>query len=68
MKNPLSWLLMQYVKRSKRFEGILYVEYHDEAGIGYQCPVCQNVATEPWKICEKCFYPLPLIGGSKPKD
>ena len=66
MTNPLSWLLMQYVKRSHKFDRPLYEEYVDEAGIGYRCPVCHHVAVEPWKICENCFYPLPIIGGSKP--
>lgn len=67
MTNPLSWLLMQYVKRSRRFEGQLYEEFVDENGTGYMCPVCKNIASEPWKICEKCFYPLPFVGGSKPE-
>lgn len=65
MSNPLEWLLMQYVKRSKRFEGQLWEHYEDDVGVGYKCPACGNVATEPWKICENCFYPLPFIGRKK---
>lgn len=63
--NPIRWLLTQYVKRSKRFEGQKWEYYEDENGPGYKCPVCGNIANEPWKICENCFYPLPLFGNGK---
>lgn len=63
--NPISWLLTQYVKRSKRFEGQKWEYYEDENGPGYKCPVCGNIANEPWKICENCFYPLPFFCNGK---
>lgn len=63
--NPISWLLTQYVKRSKRFEGQKWEYYEDENGPGYKCPMCGNIANEPWKICENCFYPLPFFGNDK---
>lgn len=68
MWNPIRSMLTFYVNHSKRFRQPLWVDYEDESGKGYQCPACHNVAAEPWKICERCFYPLPIVGGSKPKE
>lgn len=68
MWNPIRSLLSYYVNHSRRFKTQLWLDYEDEAGKGYQCPVCHHVACEPWKICENCFYPLPIVGGSKPKE
>lgn len=65
--NPFFWLIDIYVKRSKKFDKPSYVLTVDGDQQYYCCPVCGWKAGEPWKICEKCFYPLPIIGGSKPK-
>lgn len=62
MVNPFKWVLLFYVRHSRRFKSCVYEMCED----GCRCPVCGFTAPEPWKICEHCFYPLPLIGGSKP--
>lgn len=67
MKNPLQALLNWYVSRSSRFSRDKFEEYVDEVGVAYRCPVCGNLHPERPLVCEKCFYPLPIVGGSKPK-
>ena len=65
MWNPIRSLLTFYVKHSKRFEKQLWEYYEDENGPGYRCPMCGHIANEPWKICENCFYPLPIVGNDR---
>lgn len=65
--NPFYLLLSVYVRRSKRFREPCYGVTVDGEEQYYCCPVCGWKSGEPWKICEKCMYPLPIIGGSKPK-
>lgn len=62
--NPIYWLLDRYVKKSKRFKEAVYEKIEDDQGVVYRCPACKKISPEPWKICENCMYPLPIIGGS----
>lgn len=67
MKNPIQALLNWYVMKSPRFSRDKFEEYTDEVGTAYRCPVCSHLHLERPLVCEKCFYPMPIIGGSKPK-
>lgn len=57
-------ILKFYVTHSKRFDACNYdIVGNDDGTSGYRCRICGYVSSEPWKICESCFYPLPLVGG-----
>lgn len=58
--------IKNWIVKSKRFQDVCE-PYADEAGEGYRCRCCGYVDEKFFHICEKCFCPLPLVGGTKPK-
>lgn len=54
-------------KRFKRFDGSTFECITDENGTVYVCPVCSTMHDHRVIICERCLYPVPFVGGSKPR-
>lgn len=67
MKKLIERFGMYLKRRFKRFDGTTFDTITDGNGTVYVCPVCSTMHDHQVMICEHCYYPIPLIGGSKPK-